>query len=43
LLERARTYEAERKRSLARKDVESIMAEDSAYDDLAAALAELCE
>ena len=43
LLERARTYEAEGKRALARKDLESIMAEDSAYDGLAAALAELGE
>ena len=43
LLERARTYEAEGKRSLARKDLESIMAEDSTYDGLAAALAELGE
>ena len=43
LLERARTYEAEGKRGLARKDLESIMAEDSAYDGLADALAELGE
>ena len=40
---RARTYEAEGKRALARKDLESIMAEDSAYDGLADALAELGE
>ena len=41
LLERARCYEAEGKRALARKDLERIMAEDSSYDGLAAALAEL--
>jgi tetratricopeptide (TPR) repeat protein len=41
LLERARTYEAEGKRALARKDLETIMAEDSSYDGLDQALAEL--
>ena len=40
-LERARTYEAEGKRSLARKDLERIMAEDSTYPGLAESLAEL--
>lgn len=35
LLERARTYEAEGKRALARKDLERILAEDSHYDGLA--------
>ena len=40
-LERARCYELEGKRSLARKDLERILAEDSTYDGLAEALAEL--
>lgn len=35
LLERARTYEAEGKRALARKDLERILGEDSHYDGLA--------
>ncbi len=35
LLERARTYEAEGKRALARKDLERILAEDSHYEGLA--------
>ena len=39
--ERARCYEAEGKRSLARKDLESILAEDSTYHGLTEALAEL--
>jgi tetratricopeptide (TPR) repeat protein len=43
LLERARTYEAEGKRSMARKDLERIMAEDSDYEGLEAALASLAE
>ena len=38
LLERARTYEVEGKRSMARKDLERIMAEDSTYEGLSAAL-----
>ena len=41
LLERARTYEAEGKRGMARKDLERIMAEDSTYEGLADALASL--
>ena len=41
LLERSRTYEAEGKRSMARKDLERIMAEDTTYDGLADALASL--
>lgn len=41
LFERARTYEAEGKRGMARKDLERIMAEDSGYDGLAEALASL--
>lgn len=41
LIERARCYEAEGKRALARKDLERIMAEDSTYDGLAEAMAEL--
>jgi hypothetical protein len=41
LLERARCYGAEGKRAMARKDLEWIMAEDSTYEGLAAALAEL--
>ena len=40
-LERARCYELEGKRSLARKDLERILAEDSTYDGLSEALAEL--
>ena len=40
-LERARCYEREGKRSLARKDLERILAEDSTYAGLAEALAEL--
>jgi tetratricopeptide (TPR) repeat protein len=40
-LERARTYEAEGKRAQARKDLESIMAEDSTYEGLADELAAL--
>jgi tetratricopeptide (TPR) repeat protein len=40
-LERARTYEAEGKRAQARKDLEAIMAEDSSYEGLLEALAEL--
>jgi tetratricopeptide (TPR) repeat protein len=35
LLERARTYEAEGKRALARRDLERILGEDSHYDGLA--------
>jgi hypothetical protein len=35
LLERARTYEAEGKRALARKDLERILGEDSHYEGLA--------
>lgn len=38
LLERARTYEAEGKRGMAKKDLERIMAEDSTYEGLAEAL-----
>ncbi len=41
LLERARTYEAEGKRAMARKDLERIMAEDSNYEGLDQAIAEL--
>ena len=41
LFERARTYKAEGKRSQARKDLERIMAEDSDYEGLQQALAEL--
>jgi tetratricopeptide (TPR) repeat protein len=41
LLERARTYEAEGKRGMAKKDLERIMAEDSTYPGLSEALAEL--
>lgn len=41
LFERARTYEAEGKRAMARKDLERIMAEDSTYDGLADELAKL--
>lgn len=41
MLERARTYEAEGKRGMARKDLERIMAEDSTYEGLADALASL--
>lgn len=41
LLERARTYEAEGKRGMARKDLERIMAEDASYEGLAEALASL--
>jgi tetratricopeptide (TPR) repeat protein len=37
-LERARTYEAEGKRGMAKKDLERIMAEDSTYSGLAEAL-----
>ncbi|MEX0767550.1 MAG: DUF4236 domain-containing protein [Microthrixaceae bacterium] len=40
-LERARCYEREGKRSLARKDLERILAEDSTYVGLTEALAEL--
>lgn len=40
-LERARCYECEGKRSLARKDLERILAEDSTYTGLADTLAEL--
>ena len=39
--ERARCYEAEGKRAMARKDLESILAEDSTYHGLTEALAEL--
>jgi tetratricopeptide (TPR) repeat protein len=38
LLERARTYEAEGKRGMAKKDLERIMAEDSSYPGLGEAL-----
>jgi tetratricopeptide (TPR) repeat protein len=41
LLERARCYEAEGKRALARKDLELILSEDSSYPGLQEALAEL--
>jgi tetratricopeptide (TPR) repeat protein len=41
LLERARTHEREGKRAMARKDLERIMAEDSHYEGLDQALAEL--
>jgi tetratricopeptide (TPR) repeat protein len=41
LLERARTYEAEGKRSMARKDLERILAEDATYEGLAEELARL--
>jgi tetratricopeptide (TPR) repeat protein len=41
LWERARTYEAEGKRGMARKDLERIMAEDSTYPGLADAIASL--
>lgn len=41
LLERARCYEAEGKRGMARKDLERIMAEDSSYAGLREALAAL--
>ena len=41
LHERARTYEAEGKRTMARKDLERIMAKDSTYPGLSEALAEL--
>lgn len=41
LWERARTYEAEGKRGMARKDLERIMAEDSFYPGLADAIAKL--
>jgi tetratricopeptide (TPR) repeat protein len=41
LLERARCYEAEGKRALARKDLERILSEDSSYPGLQEALAEL--
>jgi hypothetical protein len=40
-MERGRTYEAEGKRAMARKDLERIMAEDSTYEGLAEALANL--
>lgn len=41
LLERARCYEAEGKRAMARKDLERIMAEDSSYEGLAESLSAL--
>lgn len=41
LLERARTYLAEGKRAMARKDLERIMAEDSDYEGLQELLAEV--
>lgn len=41
LLERARWYEAEGKRALARKDLELVLSEDSSYPGLEGALAEL--
>lgn len=41
LLERARTYEAEGKRAMAKKDLEKIMAEDSTYEGLSDAMAAL--
>lgn len=41
LLERARCYEAEGRRALARKDLERILADDATYDGLKEALAEL--
>ena len=40
-LERARCYEAEGKSGMARKDLERILAEDSTYEGLAAAMEEL--
>ncbi len=39
--ERARCYEAEGKRAMARKDLESILAEDSTYQGLTEELAKL--
>lgn len=41
LIERAYTYLAENKRAMARKDLEKVLAEDSTYPGLAAAMAEL--
>lgn len=41
LLERARTYLAEGKRAMARKDLERIMAEDSTYEGLSEMLAQV--
>jgi tetratricopeptide (TPR) repeat protein len=41
LLERARAYEAEGKRGMARKDLERIIAEDSSYQGISDALTEL--
>lgn len=41
LLERARTYLAENKRAMARKDLERIMAEDSNYEGLRELLAQV--
>lgn len=41
LVERAYTYLAEGKKAMARKDLEKVMAENSAYPGLAAAVAEL--
>ena len=41
LLERARCYEAEGKRGMAKKDLERILAEDSRYDGLQQAMEEL--
>jgi tetratricopeptide (TPR) repeat protein len=41
LLERARTYEAQGKRAMARKDLERILAEDSSYEAVSEALADL--
>jgi tetratricopeptide (TPR) repeat protein len=43
LYERARTYEAEGRRAMARKDLERIMAEDSTYPGLADAIAGLAD
>ncbi|MBV8951667.1 MAG: DUF4236 domain-containing protein, partial [Actinobacteria bacterium] len=43
LLERARTYEAEGKRALARKDLERILGEDSHYEGLAEELRALAD
>lgn len=40
-LERARAYEAEGKRAMAKRDLERILAEDSGYDGLATELAKL--
>jgi hypothetical protein len=41
LVERAKSHLAESKRSLARKDIERVLAEDSSYEGLSELLAEL--